>query len=119
MKKYYTRACNFYYGKKSRLLIKKKLALPLCGNKDISFDKIEILSRKNKVILSNIINIKKINKLPNLVKKEIRKDLKKIIFKRKNFLNKVRFEQPNIMGILNLTPDSFSDGGKFNENKKS
>lgn len=23
------------------------------------------------------------------------------------------FERPNIMGILNLTPDSFSDGGKF------
>ena len=21
---------------------------------------------------------------------------------------------PNIMGVLNLTPDSFSDGGKFN-----
>ena len=24
---------------------------------------------------------------------------------------------PNIMGILNLTPDSFSDGGKFNKKK--
>ena len=23
------------------------------------------------------------------------------------------------MGILNLTPDSFSDGGKFNKNNKS
>ena len=23
------------------------------------------------------------------------------------------------MGILNLTPDSFSDGGKFNNNKKA
>ena len=23
------------------------------------------------------------------------------------------------MGILNLTPDSFSDGGKFNSNKKA
>ena len=25
---------------------------------------------------------------------------------------------PKIMGILNLTPDSFSDGGKFNDEKK-
>lgn len=25
----------------------------------------------------------------------------------------VRFDQPQIMGILNVTPDSFSDGGKF------
>lgn len=24
-----------------------------------------------------------------------------------------------IMGILNVTPDSFSDGGKFNDNKKA
>ena len=35
MKKYYTRACNFYYGNNANLLIKKKLALPLCGNKNI------------------------------------------------------------------------------------
>ena len=25
----------------------------------------------------------------------------------------VRLDQPQIMGILNVTPDSFSDGGKF------
>ena len=40
--------------------------------------------------------------------------LKKIkIFQVLNF-NKI----PNIMGILNLTPDSFSDGGRFNKKKK-
>ncbi len=26
----------------------------------------------------------------------------------------VRFDRPSIMGILNVTPDSFSDGGRFN-----
>ena len=36
MKKYYTRACNFYYGNKSRDLVKKKKAFPLNGNKNIS-----------------------------------------------------------------------------------
>jgi dihydropteroate synthase len=25
----------------------------------------------------------------------------------------IRFDQPQVMGILNMTPDSFSDGGKF------
>ena len=35
MTKYYTRACNFYYGINAQKLIKKKLALPLCGNKNI------------------------------------------------------------------------------------
>jgi dihydropteroate synthase len=27
----------------------------------------------------------------------------------------IRLDQPQIMGILNVTPDSFSDGGEFNE----
>ena len=48
MSKYYTRACNFYYGKSSLEMLKKKKALPLHGNKELSFDKIEILSRKKK-----------------------------------------------------------------------
>ncbi len=29
----------------------------------------------------------------------------------------VQLDTPKIMGILNLTPDSFSDGGKFNDEK--
>ena len=33
-----------------------------------------------------------------------------------NYIDKnVNFSQPSIMGILNLTPDSFSDGGKYNK----
>lgn len=31
----------------------------------------------------------------------------------------VELDTPKIMGILNLTPDSFSDGGKFNNEKSS
>ena len=42
-------------------------------------------------------------------------DLKKIVSKKKNFANFNFLKLPNIMGILNLTPDSFSDGGKFNK----
>ncbi len=48
MKKYYTRACNFYYGSTSKEKIKKKLSLPLNGNNLISFDTIEIITRKYK-----------------------------------------------------------------------
>ena len=48
MLKYYTRACNFYYGKSSLEMLKKKKALPLHGNKKLSFDTVEILSRKKK-----------------------------------------------------------------------
>jgi dihydropteroate synthase len=78
MIKYYTRACNFYYGRLSKKFIKKKLSLPLCGDKEISFDKIEIFSKNKKKVTSKIINIKKINFLPREIKKKVFNDIKKI-----------------------------------------
>ena len=114
MQRYYTRACNFYYGKESKLLLKKKRAFPLNDNQEISFDQIEIISRKSK----KKISIKKINSLSKHLKKQINLDLKKIKLKKKNFANLNFSKIPNIMGVLNLTPDSFSDGGKFNTKKR-
>ena len=111
MKKYYTRVCNFYYGKTSIKLVNQKKSLPLNGNKKISFSQIEIISRDSKKIIS-IYDIKKLSKS---LGEKINKDLKIIVEKNKNF-STLNFKKiPNIMGILNLTPDSFSDGGKFNE----
>ena len=119
MTKYYTRACNFYYGINAKKLIKKKIALPLCGNQNIAFDKLEIISRKKNKVTSKIINLKNINNLSSACRKKVKQDLKMIVLKRKNFLKNVNFFEPSIMGILNLTPDSFSDGGKFNNYKKA
>ena len=119
MTKYYTRACNFYYGINAKELIKKKLALPLCGNTNIAFDKVEITIRKKHKVSSKMINLKKIDTLSTSSRKKVKQDLKKIVLKRKNFLKNVNFLEPSIMGILNLTPDSFSDGGKFNNQRKA
>ena len=115
MKKYYTRACNFFYGSHSKKLVRNKSTLPLCGDSSISFNQIEIFIKEKKKIRSKIISIKKINKLPLIVKKKIYEDIKKITSKRE-FLRK---KNHILMGILNLTPDSFSDGGKFNSSKKA
>ena len=101
MKKYYTRACNFFYGTTSKELVKKKLTLPLCGNKKILFNKLEIFTRENKKIVSKTISIKEINAQNKYLKKKIKSDIKKIILKRK------LFNEAKIMGILNMTPDSF------------
>ena len=114
MKKYYTRVCNFYYGSLSKQLVANKKSLPLKGNKEISFDQIELISRNSK----KLINLKDIKSLPKEVRNKIRKDIKTIIKKNKNFSNFNFKEFPNIMGILNLTPDSFSDGGKFLKKNK-
>ena len=114
MTRYYTRVCNFYYGNESKILVNKKKSIPLNNNKKISFDHIEIISRRSK----KKISIKKINSLSKLQRNQVNLDLKNINSKKKNFANLDFKNIPNIMGVLNLTPDSFSDGGKFNSKKK-
>ena len=110
MVKYYTRACNFYYGNNSIEKIKNKSALPLNNNKLISFDSLEIITRKSK----KKINIKNIDLQKKKLRKKIRADLKLIT--KKKFFKKLNFSsQPLLMGVINLTPDSFSDGGKYNK----
>ena len=115
MSRYYTRACNFYYGKSSKDLLSKNKSLPLHGNNEISFDQVEILTRRSK----KKIFINQIKYLPHSLKQKIKFDLNKIISKKKNFSNLKFNKIPNILGILNLTPDSFSDGGNFNTKDKS
>ena len=110
MERYYTRACNFYYGNYSKELLKKKKTISLHRIKEISFDHIEIITRKSK----KRISINQIKYLPKYLKKKVNLDLKKINLKKKNFSNFNFKKVPNILGVLNLTPDSFSDGGKFN-----
>ena len=111
MSRYYTRVCNFYYGANSKNFIKEKKTLPLNGNDEISFDKVEIISRKFK----KKISIKKINALPIHIRKQIKNDLELVTRKKNNFKNLNLRTTPKIMGILNVTPDSFSDGGKYNQ----
>ena len=112
MSRYYTRVCNFYYGSKSKSLIKKTKSLPLNGNNLISFDEIEIISRKS----TKKISINKINDLPDQIKKIVKKDINLITKNKKNFKNLNFKTFPKIMGVLNMTPDSFSDWGKYNKN---
>ena len=66
MSRYYTRVCNFYYGRNSKKLIKNKKTLPLNGNNQISFDQIEIITRSSK----KKVSIKEINYLPISLKKK-------------------------------------------------
>ena len=117
MRKYYTRPCNFYYGNYAKKLIAKKKAYSLAGNSNIAFDQLEIFNRKKKgTTLSNIYPIREIKNLDKSIKNSINLDLKKIVSKRKKICE-LKFSNPQIMGILNVTPDSFSDGGLFFKKK--
>ena len=119
MRKYYTRPCNFYYGNYAKNLVKIKKALPLAGNSNISFDQLEIFQRKiGGGIKSYIYSINEIKKLNREIKNRVKIDLKRITSKRKS-ISRLKFDNPHIIGVLNITPDSFSDGGLFFEESKA
>ena len=119
MRKYYTRPCNFYYGNYAKYLVKVKKALPLTGSTNISFDQLEIFERKKgKNTKSYLYSIKEIKKLNSTIRNIVRADLKKITKKRKS-ISRIKFDNPHIMGVLNITPDSFSDGGLFFDELKA
>jgi len=119
MRKYYTRPCNFYYGSSARSLVRRKKAFFLAGNFNIAFDQLEIFQRKKKNIVESKIHSIDEVKLFNKEKKGIvTADLKKITSKR-NVISGLKFNKPQIMGVLNVTPDSFSDGGLFFKESKA
>ena len=80
MPRYYTRVCNFYYGINSKKLVKEKKSLPLNGIKEISFDRIQIISRE----FRKEISIQNIDDLPKKMKMRVKLDLKNITKKKKN-----------------------------------
>jgi len=119
MREYYTRPCNFYYGNYARKLIAKKKGLPLAGNSNIAFDQVEIFQRKSKkTINSNTYSVFEISTLNKKKKSIVETDIKKITYNRKN-IKGLKFNNTQIMGVLNVTPDSFSDGGMFFEEIKA
>ena len=63
------------------------------------FSKVEILQRGKPIHVCSALDIPE-------------KSLRRLIDPR-NDLNLIKMNRPNVMGILNTTPDSFSDGGKF------
>ncbi len=113
MIKYYTKVCNLFYPSNLKAVSKKRY-LQLDSNSNIFFNKIELITRKSK----KIININQINLQKIVIRKKIKKDIKQII-KKKKFKGLNLNKTPLIMGVINLTPDSFSDGGKFNSYKKA
>jgi len=118
MRKYYTRPCNFYYGNYARELIEEKKALSLAGHSNIAFDQVEIFHRKKKQIAeSKFYSIEEIKQFDKEMLQVVENDIKNITLKRESFLGS-NLKKPLIMGVLNITPDSFSDGGLFfNETK--
>ena len=97
MRKYYTRPCNFYYGNYAKHLVKTKKALPLAGNKHISFDQLEIFERKKgKKTKSHLYSVNEIKKLNKEIKNIVERDLQNITCKRK-IIYRFKFNIPLII----------------------
>ena len=111
MKSIYIRPTNIVFGQKANYFIEAGTAKSLCGLEDVGFLSVEILKRKsdgNTVEEYSVLELERLD-----FKDEIQSDLNKITSKRNNIFN-LNFKNPILMGVLNVTPDSFSDGGKYN-----
>ena len=105
------------YGLNARKLIKSKQALPICSNKNLAFGKVEIIIR-GKTNQIKTANINQLKSLPTKLKNDVLKKIKNITQKRKK-ISGLNLDTFKIFGVLNVTPDSFSDGGKFNKLKQA
>ncbi len=111
MKSIYIRPTNIVFGQKANYFIQAGTAKSLCGLEDVGFLSVEILKRKsdgNTVEEYSFLELERLD-----FKDKIQSDLNKITSKRNNIFN-LNFKNPILMGVLNVTPDSFSDGGKYN-----
>ena len=111
MRSVYIRPLNFLYGKDAQFHIQKTMPL-FSSNKLIAFTaRSDEPKPYNKAVSQRVIlNYKN--------KDQVLRDLSNIKKKRNNILN-LDVNQPVIMGVLNITPDSFSDGGKFYKTKSA
>ena len=111
MKSIYIRPTNIVFGQKANYFIQAGTAKSLCGLEDVGFLSVEILKRQTN---GNTVEEYSVLELEGLdFRNEIESDLNKITSKRNNIYN-LNFKNPILMGVLNVTPDSFSDGGKYN-----
>ena len=105
------RNSNRYYVRPIFSKIKTKDSLFL-GSSRLFFNEIEFITRGKTKTRSKFLKINDIKYLEPDIQRNINKKISNITKKRKK-LGKFNFERSLVMGILNVTPDSFFDGGKY------
>ena len=97
-----------YYVRPIFSKIKTKDSLFL-GSSKLFLNEIELITRGKTKTRSKFLKINEIKYLEPDIQRDINKRISNITKKRKK-LGKFNFERPLVMGILNVTPDSFFDG---------
>ncbi len=104
----YLRATGFVWGKAAQLAVSEGVALPVAGGPAacLAFELIEGApgSAKRRIAHASDVMRSRDGRVEALLSR---------IASARAPLSGLTFERPRLMGIVNVTPDSFSDGGDF------
>lgn len=110
----YLRPVGLLYGDVARAAVADKIALPLT-NTGISFTHIDILSGPKSGSARQVVAAADLAKSND---QQVRQSIARIAEPRGDFAS-LSLDIPRLMGIVNVTPDSFSDGGRFASGKNA
>ena len=96
----------------------KKSIVKKLGSSEKYFSSIRLFYKIKDVVKTKIISLNDIPSLTRVERSKIFDQIRNIEIKRKNIAG-LSFNKPKVMGILNITPDSFSDGGQFSSKEKA
>ena len=109
---YFLLPCDIKLEKKN---IPEKNRLKFNKELTINFVKLLVLGSNNKIVHATIIDLnnKKLLKKMFLSYHNLENRINRILYRKEKEVQLFRGKKPKIMGILNITKDSFYDGGKF------
>ena len=110
----YLRPVGLLYGDIARTAVAEESALPL-SNTGISFTHMDVISGGNNTSARRLVATTDLAKSDD---KHVRQLLGRITEPR-NDIAGLSLGRPLLMGIVNVTPDSFSDGGRFASGKNA
>ena len=88
-------------------------ALPLCGDGPYDFTAVEIIERRGTELFRESVTLGELWASDRRALQVEHADLLERLASPRARLRGLSLDRPRIMGIVNLTPDSFSDGGKL------
>jgi dihydropteroate synthase len=108
--KIYLRPLGFLYGQQAYAGIEDGIALPLAGGA-IAFTNVELIQGGPKKSKAYMFSVPALSEAGD---PDLRARLDQVIQPRPPFAG-LDLSRPNLMGIVNVTPDSFSDGGLYDK----
>jgi len=123
--KYYVQPLAMVRGCSASEALEKEMALPLAGT-GLAFSMIKIISRQGQAERTEeILPVSRLKNhltgLSNIAQQKIERLIENISRPRdlSRLSPRAEIKVPLIQGILNVTPDSFSDGGQFHTQKQA